>query len=75
MLKTCKILTVRTPAGFLDKKIELSEEQRLQIVEYTRSQSQGANFYKHQAGRIGASQSKVAAHTNPALPSVSNSII
>ncbi|XP_068743620.1 uncharacterized protein [Montipora capricornis] len=55
----------------LEKEIELSEEQRLQIEEDTRSQSEGANFYKHRAGRIGASQSKVASHTNPALPSQS----
>ena len=55
----------------LEKEIKLSEEQRLQIEEDTRSQSQGANFYKHRAGRIGASQSKVASHTNPALPSQS----
>ena len=37
----------------------------------TRSQSQGANFFKHRAGRIGASYSKQALHTNPALPSQS----
>ena len=55
----------------LEKEIVLSEEQRLQIEEDTRSQSQGANFYKHRAGRIGASQSKLASHTNPALPSQS----
>ena len=54
-----------------EKEIELSEEQRLQIEEDTRSQSQGANFFKHRAGRIGASQSKQASHTNPALPSQS----
>ena len=55
----------------MEKEIELSEEQRLQIEEETRSQSQGANCYKHRAGRIGASQSKVASHNNPALPSQS----
>ena len=54
-----------------EKEIELSEEQRLQIEEDTRSQSQGANFFKHRAGRIEASQSKQASHTNPALPSQS----
>ena len=48
-----------------EKEIELFEEQRLQIEEDTRSQSQGANFFKHRAGRIGASQSKQASHTNP----------
>ena len=55
----------------LEKEIELSEQQRSQIEEDTRSQSQGANFYKHRAGRIGTSQSKLASHTNPALPSQS----
>ena len=55
----------------LEKEIELSEEQGMQVEEDTRSQSQGANFYKHRAGWIGASQSKVASHTNPALPSES----
>lgn len=37
----------------------------------TRTQSQGANFCKHRAGRIGASQSKQASHTAPALTSQS----
>lgn len=52
-------------------EIRLSEEQRLQIEEDTRSQSQGTNFYKHRAARIGVSQSKLASHTNLALPSQS----
>ena len=55
----------------MEKEFELFEEQRLQIEEDTRSQSHGTNIYKHRAGRIGASQNKVASHTNPALPSQS----
>ena len=55
----------------LEKEVALSENQRLQIEEDTKNQSQGANFYKHRAGRIGAFQSKVASHTYPVLPSQS----
>ena len=85
VLKSCKIPTVQDLPDpkyqdleypellqvCLEKEIELSEQQRSQIEEETRSQSQGANFYKHRAGRIGASQSKLASHTNPTLPSQS----
>ena len=39
----------------------------------TISQAKETNFFKHRAGRIGASQSKAASHSNPALPS--NSLI
>ena len=46
------------------------EEVRL-IEEDTRSQSKGSSFYRHRAGRIGASISKAACHTNPAQPSQS----
>ena len=37
----------------------------------TTAQSSGTNFFKLRAGRIGASQSKAAAHSDPALPSQS----
>ena len=57
-----------------EKEIKLSEKHWLHTEEDTRSQSQGTKFYKHQAGRIGASQSKVALYSNPALAQVSNSI-
>ena len=51
--------------------IEISEEQIDQVQKDTIAQSSGANFFKHRAGRIGASQSKAAAHSDPALPSQS----
>ena len=54
-----------------EKKIKLSEAETQQIEEDTRSQSQESNLFKHRAGRIGASQSKLASHTDPALPSQS----
>ena len=54
-----------------EKQINISEDEMVQIEKDTRSQSQGANFFKHRAGRIGASQSKQASHTDPALPSQS----
>ena len=38
--------------------IEISEEQIDQVQKDTIAQSSGANFFKHRAGRIGASQSK-----------------
>lgn len=37
----------------------------------TIAQSSGTNFFKLRAGRIGASQSKAAAHSDPVLPSQS----
>ena len=54
-----------------EQKIVLSAEQISQIEKDTRDQAQGTNFFKHRTGRIGASQSKQASHTNPALPSQS----
>ena len=55
----------------LETEITLSKDQISQIERDTITQSQGSNFFKHRAGRIGASQSKQASHTNPALPSQS----
>jgi len=50
-------------------KIEISKEQIAQVERDTISQAKGNNFVKHRAGRIGASKSKAACQTNPALPS------
>ena len=51
--------------------IEITKEQIDQVQKDTMAQSSGTNFFKHRAGRIGASQSKAAAHSDPALPSQS----
>ena len=51
--------------------IEITKEKIDQVQKDTISLSSGANFFKHRAGRIGASQSKAAAHSDPALPSQS----
>ena len=53
------------------QEIKLSDNEITQIEKDARTQSQGVNFFKHRAGRIGASQSKQASHTDPALPSQS----
>ena len=46
--------------------VQITAEERKLIEEDTRSQSQGSSFYRHRAGRVGASISKAASHTNPA---------
>jgi len=51
--------------------IEITAEERKTIEEDARSQSQSSSFYHHRAGRVGASISKAASHTNPAQPSQS----
>ena len=51
--------------------IEITAEERKTIEEDARSQSQSSSFYRHRAGRVGASISKAASHTNPAQPSQS----
>ena len=51
--------------------INITEEEIKQIEKDTMSQSQGAAFFVHRAGRIGASKSKAACHTDPSLPSQS----
>ena len=51
--------------------IEVTKEQIDQVQKDTISRSSGTNFFKHRAGRIGASQSKAAARSDPALPSQS----
>ena len=60
LLKVCK-----------EVKIEVSRDQIDQVERDTRSQAKGNNFFKHRSGRIGASLSKAACQTNPALPSQS----
>lgn len=46
--------------------------EEIEIIEKeTREQSKGKSFFKHRAGRIGASVSGAVAHTNPAQPSQS----
>ena len=62
-------MTYSRPVKKISPKIT-DEEVRL-IEEDTRSQSKGSSFYRHRAGRIGASISKAACHTNPAQPSQS----
>lgn len=54
-----------------DVKLNLTPEQFKLIEEDTRSQAKGAAFFRHRAGRIGASISKAASHSNPAQPSQS----
>ena len=51
--------------------INISETDIKLIEKDTQKQSKGACFYHHRAGRIGASISKLACHTNPAQPSQS----
>ena len=45
--------------------------KRLTRSRKTVEQAKGKAFYHHRAGRIGASKSRAATHTNPALPSQS----
>ncbi|EDO41537.1 predicted protein [Nematostella vectensis] len=49
--------------------ISISETDINEIEKDTRSQSKGRAFFRHRAGRIGASVSKQASHTNSAQPS------
>ena len=58
LLKACENISPK----ITDEEVRLIEED-------TRSQSKGSSFYRHRAGRIGASISKAACHTNPAQPS------
>lgn len=43
-------------------KIEITKEQIDQVQKDTVKQAKGNNFFKHRAGRIGASQSKAVAY-------------
>ena len=52
-------------------RVALSDSD-IDLIEHdTREQSHGAAFFKHRAGRVGASTSYSVAHTNPAQPSIS----
>ena len=51
--------------------ITLSDSELNLIEQDTRDQAQTSAFFTHRAGRIGASQSHSAVHTNPAQPSIS----
>lgn len=52
----------------LETEISISGEELKAIEKDTRDQSSGAAFFRHRAGRIGASQSFSVAQTNPAQP-------
>ena len=51
--------------------IQMTNQQIDQVQKDTIAQSSDTNIFKHRAGRIGASQSKAVAHSDPALPSQS----
>ena len=48
----------------LDMNLDISDEQTKRVEKATRSQAKGSGFFKHRAGRIGASASGVAFHSN-----------
>ena len=52
-----------------DVEICLSSKDILQIEKDTQSQANGTAFFRHRAGRIGASVSGAVCRTNPAQPS------
>lgn len=52
-------------------QIDITKEQIERVQIDTINQAKGNSFFRHRAGRIGASQSKAAASTNPSLPSQS----
>ena len=52
-------------------KLDVTEEHVNLIEKETITQAKGSAFYKHRAGRIGASKCHAACHTDPALPSQS----
>ena len=60
LIKMCVQVTLGVSEEHMDK-VEIS----------TRSQASGSGFYRHRAGRIGASQCSSAFHTNLAQPSQS----
>ena len=53
--------------------LDLNDNKLDTIEEDTRKQSKGNLFFRHRAGRIGASVSWTVAHSNPMLPSQSQS--
>ena len=52
----------------LNVNLDISDEQIKQVEKDTRSQAKGSGFFRHRAGRIGASVSSVAFHSNLAQP-------
>ena len=50
---------------------DITQEQIIQVQKHSIAQVSGKNLFKLREGRIGASQSKAAAHSDPALPSQS----
>ena len=52
--------------------ITLSDADLKLIEKDTRTQAKGIAFFRHRAGRIGASSSWAASHTKPAMPSQSS---
>ena len=48
--------------------LDISDEQIKQVEKDTRSQAKGSGFFRHRAGRIGASVSGVAFHSNLPQP-------
>ena len=52
----------------VDVKIILSHEDIKIVEQDTRKQAQGAGFFRHRAGRIGASVSGAVYHSNTAQP-------
>ena len=53
-------------------EVSMTDEDIKIIENDTITQAKGAGFFRHRAGCIGASISKDAAHTDPALPSQSS---
>ena len=49
--------------------LELSDEEIKTIERDTIDQAKGGAFFRHRAGRIGASKCRVASHTDPSQPS------
>ena len=60
LLQECQNIQLRIS----DAEIQLIETETL-------NQARESSFYQHRAGRIGASQSKAASHTDPCQPSQS----
>ena len=60
LIKACYEVNI----SVTDKEIDIIEKDTI-------NQAKGSGFFRHRAGRIGASISKAASHTDPALPSQS----
>ena len=52
-------------------ELKLSDEQMKAIERDTVDQAKGGAFFRHRAGRIGASKCRAASHTDPSQPSQS----